>query len=97
MNIRGQRAKIQVYDDFMIPQEIVDKVCEPFVVVGDGETKYILPKPPDKPIKLITSEWSAKYDPDTYILTLSRPATESEKREILNAINNGEIELEEVK
>ena len=95
MNVRGQRAKCNFYyDDFTVPQEIVDKVCEPFIVIGDETTKYIIPQP-EKPIKIITSDWKVTNDNYRNIV-LSRSLTEEEKRALLNAINNREIYLEDI-
>lgn len=94
--LRGHRAKFQFCDDFIVPQEIIDRVIKPFVVIGDEKTKYIIPQP-DKPIRFTTSEWKIERDSDPYVFKLSRPMTDKEKYELLNAIQNGEMVLEEIK
>jgi hypothetical protein len=93
--IRGQRAKCNFYDDdFIVPQEIVDKVCEPFIVVGDKNIKYILPQS-EKTIKIVTNDWKVTSDNDRNIV-LSCSLNAEEKRALLNAINNREIYLEDI-
>ena len=93
MNIRGQRAKCNFYyDDFIVPQEIVDKVCEPYMLIGDETTKYVIPQP-ERPIKIVTDDWRVTSDNDRNII-ISRQLTEAERYEFLNAINNREIYLE---
>lgn len=98
MNIRGHRAKCNFYDsDFIVPQEIIDQVVKPFVVIGDENTKYIIPTA-EKPIKIVTEpNWSIEYTSENdYEIQLSRRLTDKERREFLNAINNGEIYLEDL-
>lgn len=96
MKVRGQRAKYFYYDDdFVVPQEIVDKVCKSFIVIGDETTKYIIPQP-EKPIKIVTDDWRVTSDNDCNII-ISRQLTEAERYEFLNAINNREIYLEDIR
>lgn len=96
--IRGHRAKCNFYyDDFTVPQEIIDEVVKPFVVIGNENTKYVVPCV-EKPIKLVfESEWQCEYNSDDYSTTFKRPLNDRERSELLNAINQGKIKLEEVK
>jgi hypothetical protein len=96
--IRGHRAKCNFYyDDFIVPQEIIDQVVRPFVVIGDENTKYIIPTA-EKPIKIVTEpNWRIEDTSENdYEIQLSRRLTDKERREFLNAINNGEIYLEDL-
>jgi hypothetical protein len=93
----GERAELKMLDDWsFIPKEVIERVVGPFMVIGNEEKAYIMPKPPDKPITIrYLGEW-VMNSKDDYTIEFSRPATDEEKREILNAINNGDMILEEV-
>jgi hypothetical protein len=96
--LRGHRAKCNFYyDDFIVPQEIIDQVVRLFVVIGDENTKYIIPTA-EKPIKIVTEpNWRIEDTSENdYEIQLSRRLTDKERREFLNAINNGEIYLEDL-
>lgn len=93
----GKRAELKVFDDAsFLPKEVVERVIKPFIVVGDEEMAYIIPKPQDKPITIrYLGEW-VMNSKDDYEIEFSRPATEREKEEIIRMIDNGEMYLEEV-
>lgn len=95
--VRGKRAELKMFDDAsFIPKEVIERVVGPFMVVGDEEKAYIMPKPQDKPITICyLGEW-VMNSKDDYVLELSRPATEREKEEIIRMIHNGEMYLEAV-
>lgn len=95
--VRGKRAELKMFDDgSYIPKEVIERVVGPFMVIGNEEKAYIMPKPQDKPITIrYLGEWVINSK-DDYEIEFSRPATEQEKEEIIRMINNGEMYLEAI-